>query len=268
MPTVTTKKSDKNELQALGFAEARDSYDLVYLPSQGKYGTVYGESIKVSHLKAIDSNILTSVRLMSEGLHLTTLVDKKLAYEDTKIKANDLLVGDFIKVLLFLRTTSGYGDEFIVKLTDPKTGEVFDHSVDLSSIKIKDVEVYPNEDGLLEYTLPHSKKPVLFRYLTIGEEREIAERDQKTMQLRNTTISNIETLRLVAQIQSLDGETDKSKIQTFIETQMSMRDMVEFKKFVVANEPSVDLEIEARGPSGATFQTDFPIEGLLYFNNV
>ena len=60
-------------------------------------------------------------------------------------------------VLIFLRNTA-FGPEYTVKLTDPKTKEEFETTIDLSVLNTKETKVKVDDKNEFEYVLGQSKK--------------------------------------------------------------------------------------------------------------
>ena len=113
-------------------------YDVVTLPSQGIFYKNKKTSIKITYLNASDENLLASPALQDSGDLVDTLLSRKILDKD--ISVNDMPECDKEAILIFLRNTA-FGTDYSIKLTDPKTKEEFDHTIDLSILKTKEINV-------------------------------------------------------------------------------------------------------------------------------
>ena len=127
-------------------------------------------------------------------------------------------------------------------------------------LNYKKTAVEPNEDGYFETTLPVSKKNVLLKLLTINDKIEV-DRIVKSYPSERTAPSI--TTRLVKNIVSVDGDDDKSKISTFVE-QMPIADSKHIRRFLIDNEPRLDLSKEVIAPSGEKVLVDITF-GVEFF---
>lgn len=151
-------------------SDANAAYDIIPLPSKGEcYKDKVGR-IPVGYLTAYDENLITSPNLYRDGLVIDLLLKNKVL--DKSIDVDKLVKGDVDAIILFLRATS-YGTDFPISVTDPKTGQQFSATVDLSTIKTKDFKLKADENGYFDYTLPKSGKVVKFKYLTRKDERDL-----------------------------------------------------------------------------------------------
>jgi hypothetical protein len=234
-------------------------HDVIQLPTQGKFYKSKKKSIKVGYLTAADENILAEVdfrKNINEGIILPLLRNK--IYE-RDLRPEELLDGDVEAILLFLRNTS-FGPEYRVTSTDPITEERFTSSILLDELNYKKTEVEPNEDGYFETTLPVSKKKVLLKLLNINDKIEV-DRIVKSYPSERTAPSI--TTRLVKNIVSIDGDNDKSKISMFVE-QMPIADSKHIRRFLIDNEPRLDLSKEVIAPSGEKVVVDITF-GVEFF---
>lgn len=234
-------------------------HDVIQLPTQGKFYKSKKKSIKVGYLTAADENVLAEVdfrKNVNEGIILPLLRNK--IYE-RDLRPEELLDGDVEAILLFLRNTS-FGPEYRVTSTDPITDERFTATILLDELNYKKTAVEPNEDGYFETTLPVSKKNVLLKLLTINDKIEV-DRIVKSYPSERTAPSI--TTRLVKNIVSIDGDDDKSKISTFVE-QMPIADSKHIRRFLIDNEPRLDLSKEVIAPSGEKVVVDITF-GVEFF---
>ena len=84
---------------------------------------------------------------------------------DKNIDPDQLIEGDRDQLILWLRATA-YGNTFPISATDPVTGQRFDSSIDLTTIKQKPFNLKGDERGYFDFVLPMTKAKVKFRFLT------------------------------------------------------------------------------------------------------
>jgi hypothetical protein len=225
-------------------------HDVVQLPSRGIFYKNKKSSVKVGYLTAADENILMG---RSEDVTMQLLRNK--LYEPG-MKPEELLEGDIEAILIFLRNTS-FGPEMEMSLKDPVTGNEFKTQVLLDELNInKGAE--PDTDGTFSATLPVSGVQVKLKPLTYGDGLELRKIFESYPQGR--VVPRV-TMRLVKEIQSINGSTDKGEITKFVE-QMPIADSKFIKKFMNENEPRLDMERIVMAPSGEklTVNVGFGVE--------
>ncbi len=235
-------------------------FDVIELPSKGLLYPGKNNTVKVQYLTAADENVLTSPNLIKNGKVIDVLLDRKI--KEFPIPVKEMLVGDRNSIMVWLRAT-GYGEIYPVKLTDPNTFEEFDYDVDLNNLKSKPLGAEPDENGLFDFELPRSKKKIKFKLLTVSDESNIVKKSEARNKAVKSQVSNTLTYRLETQIQSIDGNTDKSFIAQFIQV-MPAYDSLKFREYIDKIEPGIDLTVDVEGPSGETFPAGIPI-GLDFF---
>lgn len=230
-------------------------HDVVELPSKGLYYKSKKSSIKVGYLNAADEDILSS-GIKNNNLLITLLRNK--IYEPD-LKPEELLDGDIEAILIFLRNTS-FGPEYTLNLTDPLTGNFFQHTFILDEINFKSTKTNPNEDGTYTTVLPRSNATVKLKLLNLGEKAKITDQELKYPKGRvaPTTIWTLQE-----QIVELNGEKDRSKIIDFVQN-MPIMDSKHIKKFISENEPGLDLKVNATAPSGENVSTSITF-GVEFF---
>jgi len=226
-------------------------HDVVKLPSEGKFYKSKKKSVKVGYLTAADENVIMG---SNTDDMIMTLVRSKLYEPD--LKPDEMLNGDIEAILIFLRNTS-FGPEMEMSLKDPVTGNEFKTQVLLDELNInKGVE--PDTDGTFSATLPVSGVQVKLKPLTYGDGLELRKIFESYPQGR--VVPRV-TMRLVKEIQSINGSTDKGEITKFVE-QMPIADSKFIKKFMNENEPRLDMERIVMAPSGEklTVNVGFGVE--------
>jgi hypothetical protein len=224
--------------------EYKVPFDVIELPSQGLLYKNKKSSVKVEYLTAFDENILTSPNLLNNGKVLDVLIERKV--KDLGFEPKELLGGDRLAILLYLRTT-GLGNEYH-QMVFNKDGDMVEGIVDLTTLKTKKLEVKPDEKGEFDFVLPSSNKKIKFRLLTNKDDDEISELDKKSLE-KNKGISTTSTLRLERSIMEIDGERDKMKISHTIKM-LNLIDIRKFNKYVTEIEPGIDFNTTARTQGG------------------
>jgi hypothetical protein len=231
------------------------SYDVVTLPSQGIYYQNNKKTLRVAYLTAADENILSAPNLLQTDTVIEELLKRKILDKDIDIE--ELVVEDRQAILIFLRNTA-FGTDFKLKITDPKTNEIFDADVDLSVLKMKDFNLKTDENGEYSYYMEMSKVNISFKFLNNKQEKDL---DKIKTSATGNTIAPTITKRLEMMIQSINGNRDKLQIYEFIQN-LPIKDSQNFKKFVSENKPGLDLLIDITTPSGEIVPifVDFGVE--------
>lgn len=224
--------------------EYKVPFDVIELPSQGLLYKNKKASVKVEYLTAFDENILTSPNLLNNGKVLDVLIERKV--KDLGFDPKELLNGDRIAILLYLRTT-GLGNEYN-QMVFNKDSELVEGIIDLTTLKTKKLEVNPDENNEFDFILPSSNKKIKFRLLTAKDDDEINEIDKKVLE-KNKGVSTLQTLRLERSIMEIDGERDKMKISHTIKM-LNLIDVRKLNKYITDIEPGIDFKTVARTQGG------------------
>ena len=230
--------------------EYKVPYDILELPSQGLLYPNKKNSVKVEYLTAMDENVLVSPNIMNSGRVLDVLLERKV--KDLGFPVEELLDGDRVALLLFLRSTS-FGEEFKQGVLN-KNGDVVEGTINLSELKQKKLTIKPDENNEFDFELPKSKKKIKFRFLNGKDEKDIDDKDEFMKKRFETDISFALTLKLEKLIMEIDGNRDKIYVSNFIKT-MSILDSRTLTKYVRENEPGIDFETKARIQGGESVDT-------------
>ncbi len=260
-PEIIQGQQVTNNPQA-GVSEFKVLTDLVKFPSKGFFYPDKKDSVMVELMTAIDEQILLSPQLIKSNKAFDKLLERKI--KDRSIIPSELLTGDQNAILMYLRM-SAYGPEYAVTVTSPFTGDAFEAVVNLTKIQEKELTIMPDKDSLLfTYITKDNKWNIKFRLLTAGEETKIQERvDFKAT--RNGGINEIITERLKAQIEELNGNNNKMRIMSFIDT-MSPRLSREIRNYIDECTPGLDMTYEFVCPqTGERFQHFVPVTSELFY---
>jgi len=239
--------------------------ELVPLPSGGivypEDSPLYGKNaVEVRAMTAREEDILTSKALIKKGTVITHLIKSCLI--DKSVDVRNMISGDRNALMIALRVT-GYGQSYKVDVDCPACSERSSQAFDLADLPIKQLSLEPTQEGtnLFNFELPVTKKNVQFKFLTGRDEEEIM-----TMTARKKKSGlgdNLVTTRLTYSIVSIDGITNKSKVNGFIRN-MPARDSLALRRHIDKNEPGIDMkswmscdsclaDSEVRLPLGAGF---------------
>ena len=217
-------------------AEVKFPTEVVDLPSKG---LLYPEGsplstgkIEIKYMTAKEEDILTSANLIKQGMVVEKLLESLIV--DKSIKVDDLLVGDKNSILIASRILA-YGKEYEVEIGGRKI------EVDLTTLKDIELDesIVTNGVNEFEFELPATKRKLTFKLLTSGDEKTIAEEVKGYEKIHG--IGYELTTRLKHQIISIDGDTKRASINSFVDNEFLSRDSIAFRTYVSDIMPDVDM---------------------------
>ena len=217
-------------------AEVKFPTEVVDLPSKGllypKDSPLSSGKIEIKYMTAREEDILTSANLIKQGVVVEKLLESLIV--DKSIKVDDLLIGDKNAILIASRVLA-YGKEYEVEIEGQKV------VVDLTKLKDKLLDESIASDGVneFEFELPATKRKLTFRLLTSGDEKTIDEEVKGYEKLHG--IGYELTTRLKQQIVSVDGDTKRASINSFVDNEFLSRDSIAFRSYVSEIMPDVDM---------------------------
>jgi rubredoxin len=232
----------QDEVKAFNFPT-----EVIDLPSKGK---VYPEDnllasgkIEMKYMTAKEEDILTSANLIKQGVVLDKLFQSLIV---SPIKYNDLITGDKNAIMIAARIL-GYGKEYEVEIECPACGTKNKLVIDLSTIKDKEIPedvdmISPNR---FRFTLPVSKREVIFKFLTHGDEKKIEYElaDIKKRAKKDDVKPELST-RLKHIITSIDGIEDQKAINHFVDNELFAQDSRALRSYVKEISPDTDLTFD------------------------
>lgn len=239
--------------------------EVIGLPSKG---LCYPESnplskgeITIKLMTAKEEDILTSTNLIRKGIHLDKLLESVVV--EPGVNINDLLIGDKNAILVTSRILA-FGPNYNVTVTDPEEKEPVEVNVDLSKIKIKEVdESKLNRNNEYDFVLPVSKIPIKFKLLTHGDEIAInkdIEASEKAIKTGNEI-----TTRYKRIITEVDGNRDTMFIAGFVANRLLAGDSKALRKYMSDITPDLDLTFDYESPfTGETEALRIPF-GVNFF---
>jgi hypothetical protein len=222
--------------------------EILSLPSKG---LCYPESnplskgeITIKLMTAKEEDILTSTNLIKKGIQLDKMLESIVV--EPGVNINDLVIGDKNAILITSRILA-FGPEYDVTINDPEEREAVEVTVDLSKIKIKEIdESKLNRQNEYDFVLPVSKTPIKFKLLTHGDELAInkdVEASQKTLKTSNEI-----TTRYRRIIVEVDGNRDVGYVSSYVTNRLLAGDSKALRKYIGEITPDLDLTFEYESP--------------------
>ncbi len=236
------------------------SYEIVDLPSKGLFYSHGISQVNVEYMTSKDEDLLTTPSLIESGNVLDMLLKRKMKTQG--ITPEELLAGDRNAIILFLRTSS-YGSDYTVNVSDPRNGTSFKAVVDLLKLRYKQVDENPDERGYFQVDLKMRKKTVTFRLINSGEDNLIFKKATAMKEAYGEEFSQYNTLKLKASIVAIDGKTDRSYIDKFVDA-MPALDAFTIRRKILDVSPDVDMNYEFTTSDGFKFKAELSV-GLDFF---
>ena len=218
-------------------AEVKFPTEVVDLPSQGllypKDSPLSSGTIEIKYMTAREEDILTSANLIKKGIVVEKLLEALII--DKTIKVDDLLIGDKNAVLIASRVLA-YGKEYNVEYDGQQI------VVDLTQLKDKKLDENIVTEGAneFEFDLPATKRKLTFKLLTSGDEKEV-DKEINAYKKVGDGIGYDLTTRLKHQIISIDGDTKRASITSFVDNEFLSRDSIAFRSHINKIMPDVDM---------------------------
>ena len=223
--------------------------EIVDLPSKGllypKDSPLSTGKIELKYMTAREEDILTSQNLIKKGVVIDKLLENLIITEGVSV--DDLITGDKNAIMVAARILA-YGPEYVVELTNQYTDEKFEHTFNLTECPFKET---PSDvdysSGKFKTELPVSKVNIEFKLLTGIDEKAIA-REVKARTKVGAHSPDV-TTRLKHTIVSVDGDTDRKKINDFVDTQLLSKDSLYLRTKIREYAPDIDMstEVEMEG---------------------
>ncbi len=229
--------------------------EMVELPSKGYFyfdgHPLSSGKVEVKYMTAKEEDILTSQNLIQQG----TVIDKLLQslIVDKSIDIDDMLIGDKNAIMVSARIL-GYGKEYEF------TYDGKEQTVDLSTLEPIELDFSQFTKGQNEFSfeLPTSKRTITFKMLTGGDERSIADEIKAREKVSKEQSSEL-TTRLKHMILSVDGKSDKSYINKFVDNEFLSRDSLAFRHHLAAITPDVDMNTTIVDSTGKEIEVAIPV---------
>ena len=217
--------------------------------------------IEMKYMTAKEEDILSNANFLKNG----TVIDKLLqSMIVTPIDYKELLNGDKNAILIAARIL-GYGKDYEIVFTDPKTGATEKTVVDLTTLDSKPLDESLYTPGKNEFSLqlPFSKVTVTFKLLNHNDENKI-EKEIKGLEKINAQGAYDVTTRLKHTIVAVNGDRDQTNIREFCDNMLA-RDVKALREQINKVMPDVNMKIDITRANGDVVEgVDLPI-GINFF---
>jgi len=265
---MESRVSDTATVQNVNVAKESFGWEVpveaIPVPSEGKVypadSPLFNKKIiEIKAMTAQEEDILSSRALIQQGTVITHLIQSCLI--DKTLDVRNMLLGDRNALMVSVRIT-GYGSAYNAESRCPECSSVSKQEYSLSDLEIKRLEIEPVTPGenIFEFRLPVTGKTVYFKFLTGADEEErslIAERRRKM--LPDMKVDSLVTSKLEQLILSVDGVTDRNKINHFVKS-MPALDSRKLRSYIEKNEPGIDMSVWMNCPAcSETSRVSLPI---------
>jgi hypothetical protein len=207
--------------------------EMVELPSKGLVypadSPLRSGFIEMKYMSAKEEDILTNMNLIESGKVLDKLLESLTL---NKINVKELVVGDKNAIFVASRIL-GYGKDY--KFTYDGEEQV----VDLTKLKSKYLNPdLVDEQGHFTFQLPTSNNVVKFKLLNEIDENNI---DTEVESMKKFGGGGSITTRLKHMIVSVNGDSDKNTIKSFVENYLLAKDSQALREYVSQVSPDIDM---------------------------
>lgn len=245
--------------------------DLVALPSQGKlyppeHAFHNAESAEIRCMTAREEDLITSAAIIKQGLVMQKLL--KACLMNKSVDVDSLLIGDRDALVVAIRIAS-YGSSYKARVTCPHCDHTYDCTFELNRMPIKPFGAEPVEPhrNMFEVFLPMSKHRVRFKLLTVGDERNINQAEERKRNAKIASENRI-TGPLHHQILSINTEEDPAKLSSMI-LNMRAGDSRMLRAHIAKVAPGVEMKQDAACPSCVvTSEVSVPIGTTFFWPDV
>ena len=210
-------------------------------------------------MTAKEEDILTSQNLIKQGKVIDVLLQSLIV--DKKIKLDDLLIGDKNAIMVAARIL-GYGKKYQFNY------DGVEQEVDLTTLEPFNIDVkkFTKGQNKFDYTLPNSERTIEFKLLTGMDEKRIDAEIKAREKLTKEQSSEL-TTRLKHMILSVDGKTEKSYINNFVDNEFLSLDSLEFRKYLTSITPDVDMSTTIMDSDGKELEVTIPVTVRFFWPN-
>ncbi len=200
-------------------------------------------TIEMRYMTAYDEDILTNPSYIREEVVLDKLLEALIV---TPVDYSTIARIDKNGLVISARILS-YGKDYPVIVTDPKTLNKLNRTVDLSKLTHSDFNLISDENGEFDYTTA-SGHELKFKFL---------------LNVDNIDLSISKFLEHT--ICQVNGNRDKESITNFIRYEFLALESKIFRKYIEDNTPSIVTKYEFEGEDGSTFTTGFQLGSDLFW---
>lgn len=264
LPKFDPTAYEKNVTDQLTDTDLIVGFDTVKLPSKGIFYKNKVSEVVVEYLTSKDEDILTTPALIENNTLIDVLLRNKI--KSKGVEVDEMLSGDKNAILVFLRASS-YGKNYDVTVTDPYTTNTFKSVIDLTKLKYKELNIEPDENLHFSVELPMRKKLIKFRLITDRELKTVLKQAETKKDATGQPFLELLSMRLKACIVSVDGKTDRSYINRFVDA-MPALDSLTLRRKIDEVTPDIEYKYEFISPAGYTFEAPVSLGVDFFFPKI
>ena len=229
--------------------------EMVDLPSKGYFYAnghpLSSGKVEVKYMTAKEEDILTSQNLIQQGLVIDKLLQSLIV--DKSIKLDDMLIGDKNAIMVAARVL-GYGKDYQFEY------DGVEQSVDLSTLEPVELDFskFTKNQNEFNFKLPNSEREIAFKLLTGKDEKDIEAEITAKEKISKEESSEL-TTRLKKMILSIDGKSEKSHINNFVDNEFLSRDSLAFRRYLSSITPDVDMTTKVVDSTGKESEVTIPV---------
>ena len=229
--------------------------EMVELPSKGYFyfdgHPLSSGKVEVKYMTAKEEDILTSQNLIQQGLVIDKLLQSLIV--DKSINIDDMLIGDKNAIMVAARIL-GYGKDYEFEY------DGIEQTVDLSTLESVKLDFSKFTKGKNEFNfkLPNSEREITFKLLSGKDEKEIDTEVKAKLKISEEQSSEL-TTRLKHMILTVDGKSEKSYINNFVDNEFLSRDSLAFRQYLSSITPDVDMTTKVVDSAGKESEVAVPV---------
>ncbi len=243
--------------------------EFVDLPTKGRFYSeahpLKGkETVEIRYMTAKEEDILTSKTLLKSGMAIDRLIGSILV--DKSINVASLYASDKNAILVACRI-SGFGPEYETRVNCPACGTSAPYMFDLNECRpyFGNEQLEVGDDGTFAVILPVTKIDARLKILNSKEEAFLTQLAEN--KAKKNLPESILTDQLKAIIVSLNGQTERSTINKFVDI-MPARDSRFLRKEYVKASPGVEMKNDFKCSScGHEQEVDIPLTADFFWSN-
>ncbi len=225
--------------------------EVVELPTKGyfypKDNPLASGKVEMKYMTAKEEDILTSPNLIQKNIVIDKLLESLVV--DKSINLDDLLIGDKNALILGARIL-GYGKEYEMIYIDDNNDEQTT-TIDLTKINELEVDFSKFTEGTnkFDFELSFTKKQITIQLMTSKIQKDI-EAYMKSISKVNSQVQSEITSRYKFIIVSVDGNSEKSYINNFIDNELLAVDSLALRQHLNKVTADLDMNITVTQPNG------------------
>ena len=219
------------------------AFDMVNLPSEGKFYSCGTKSLNIRNISGIEEKVLSSYFLNESGEGLRMVLEN-LILDDFSIV--NLILSDLQGIMIYLYATA-FGDELKMQIKCPHCGYSDDDvRIRLSGLNFKKQELTP-QDNKFKFYLPYENSfdKIAKEYIESEDKRyvEILIKPptfgEQIIMKKSGLDTNNSTNKIVLSIDSIGGNNNKNQLAQFIKS-LNLKTFKKIKTTIQKNELGVD----------------------------